>query len=57
MAVAMSAFQDVLSGNTERDIAEIRAHVAFMQCLLADAQQDAIRGAFGRLLSAERNMT
>jgi hypothetical protein len=54
LTVAVAAFRAVVAGDVDRDRAEVRAHVAFVERLLTAAAQDAVRAEFGGLLSSER---
>jgi len=50
LTVAVAAFRAVVSGDVERDCGELREHVAFLERLLPDAGQEAVRAKFGNLL-------
>jgi hypothetical protein len=54
LPIALAAFRALISGDIDRDLAELRAHLALMERLLPGIHQDEIRREFGELLASER---
>jgi hypothetical protein len=51
--VAVGALTGVITGHEGRNLSEVRAHLSFVELLLAEASREAIRAEFGGLLSEE----